>query len=533
MDDPKTTPPSSTLISSSTPSPTPTSPPPKPYSTFPPSVCTYLTYLLGVTITLSTLTATIYFPLIPTLAAYFSGSSNTKTTTIQSINLTVTAYAIAQALSPALFASLADLPTLGRRPVLLGLIALYALASLGLGYTALLTLRILQSIAGSPTPALAYGIVADVAPVSERGAMLGPLLATCNALSAVGPVVGGAVAYRGGSSSSGGGVGDRVFWGLLGLAGVVLVVVGLTMPETGRGVVGNGEGRTWWVVGRRWFTRRREKGKREKEKGVVKTEKGDDGKDDKTTKTKGRWSLLDVAASFRILFHKDAFAVLWMVASSYCIYYTFQVAIPVIFDEVYGYNELEIGLVFLPGLVGMTIGGMVAGRLVDRNYAVVARRHGLGDAGDTGRKERKRGHELGDFPIEAARYRHCLGFILLETLVVIGYGWAVWLRVHPAVPIILQFFACALSTLLSHTASALLVDIFPDSSSSAYASGQLMRCGLSAASAAVVQPLVDAVGRGWYFTIFSSFANLSCAASVVVSLWKGREWRRKRFEQGR
>ncbi|KAH6630885.1 major facilitator superfamily domain-containing protein [Chaetomium sp. MPI-SDFR-AT-0129] len=492
MDDPKTTRPSST--SSSTPSPpSPTPPPPKPYSTFPPSVRTYLTYLLGVTITLSTLTATIYFPLIPTLAAYFSGSSNTKTTTIQSINLTVTAYAIAQALSPALFASLADLPTLGRRPVLLGLIALYALASLGLGltfhldspnnegtatngnekrYTALLTLRILQSIAGSPTPALAYGIVAD----------------------------------------------------------------------TGRGVVGNGEGRTWWVVGRGWFTRRREKGKREKEKGVVKTEKGDDGKDDKTTKTKGRWSLLDVAASFRILFHKDAFAVLWMVASSYCIYYTLQVAIPVIFDEVYGYNELEIGLVFLPGLAGMTIGGMVAGRLVDRNYAVVARRYGLEqpenrqepETGDTQQgKKRKRGHELGDFPIEAARYRHCLGFILLETLVVIGYGWAVWLRVHPAVPIILQFFACALSTLLSHTASALLVDIFPDSSSSAYASGQLMRCGLSAASAAVVQPLVDAVGRGWYFTVFSLFVNLSCAASVVVSLGKGREWRRKRFEQGR
>jgi MFS family permease len=179
-----------------------------------------------------------------------------------------------------------------------------------------------------------------------------------------------------------------------------------------------------------------------------------------------------------------------MVASSYSIYYAFQVAIPVIFDQVYGYNELEIGLVFLPGLAGMTIGGIVAGKLVDRNYAVVAKKHGFALEG-------KGKHDISVFPIEAARYRHCTILIFLEMLLVIGYGWAVWFRVHPAVPIVLQFFACTLSTLLSHTSSALLVDIFPNTSSSAYASGQLMRCGLSAASAAVLQPLVDSVGRGW------------------------------------
>ncbi len=56
----------------------------KPYSTFPHSTRTYLTYLLGLTITLSTLTATIYFPFIPLLSVTFP-------TPIQSINLTVTA----------------------------------------------------------------------------------------------------------------------------------------------------------------------------------------------------------------------------------------------------------------------------------------------------------------------------------------------------------------------------------------------------------------------------------------------------------
>jgi hypothetical protein len=233
----------------------------------------------------------------------------------------------------------------------------------------------------------------------------------------------------------------------------------------------------------------------------------------------------DAVASVRIILHKDAFTVLWMVASSCSIYYTFQAAIPVIFDEVYGYNELDIGLAFFPGLAGMTIGGIVAAKLVDRNYLVTARKDGYG-------VKDKGNHDISEFPIEAARYRHRLILVILEMLLVIGYGWAVWFRVHSSIPIILQLVACALSKLLSHTGSAPLVDAFPNSSSLAYASGQLKRCGLSAASAAVLQPLVDVVGRGWYITRFSLFASVSCAASVVVRQWKGMDWRQKRFKQG-
>ncbi|KXX81451.1 MFS antiporter QDR2 [Madurella mycetomatis] len=458
-------------------------PQPEPSLPFPKlSTRTYLTYLLGFTITLSTLTATIYFPLIPLLTRQFS-------VPLQSINLTVTAYAVAQALAPALFASLADAgppsrPAHPRRP----------------------------SVGGSPTPAIAYGIVADVAPLAERGAMLGPMMSFCNGLSAVGPVVGGAVAL------ATAGV-EWVFLALLVVAVVVLVGVGGTMPETlagrrrregrGGGWVKGWVRRPWWEL-------------------VAGLGKGGGGVGEMTVEDAHRratkWRAREAVASFRFILHKDAFAVLWMVASSYTVYYTFQVAIPVIFDEIYGYNELEIGLVFLPGLAGMTIGGIIAGKLVDQNYAITARRHGF----EPGVKLNKK-HDLCEFPIESARYRHCLIFVFLEVAVVIGYGWAVWFRVHPAVPIVLQFFACALSTLLSHTASALLVDIFPDTSSSAYASGQLMRCGLSAASAAVLQPLVDAVGRGWYFTMFSLFLGLTGAASVIVSQVKGMKWRRARL----
>lgn len=467
------------------------------YSVFSAMMRTYLTYFLGFILILSTLTATIYFPLIPTLSTHFSVS-------IQAINLTVTVYAICQAISPAFFASLADAS--GRRPVLLGLISLYACASLGLAlnrdsYAALMALRALQSTGGSAIPPIAYGIVADVAVVSERGRMLGPMLSTCNAISAIGPVIGGAVAL-----STNGYI--WVFLALLIAAVVSLLVVGFTLPETARNVVGNGTKpahgvwRTWWS----FFP------------GTTQQKRSENKISDTTEKplqvdAKPTWRTLSAFASLRIIFYPDAAAVLWMVASSYSVYYTFQVAIPVIFEEIYGYNELEIGLTFLPGLAGMTIGGIIAGKLVDRNFSTTAQKYNA---------------DVKDVPLETARYRRCFPFIIFEMGLVAGYGWAVQSHVHPSIPLIMQFFICGTSTLLSHTSSALLVDIFPDTPSTAYASGQIMRCGLSAASAAILQPLVDAVGRGWYFTIFAVFVGISGLGSVVISRSKGVHWRQQR-----
>ncbi|KAI4261126.1 MAG: hypothetical protein L6R42_003672 [Xanthoria sp. 1 TBL-2021] len=475
------------------------------YSIFSAGMRTYLTYQLGFIIILSTLTATAYLPLIPLLSTHFSVS-------IQAINLTVTAYAICQALSPALFASLAD--AFGRRPVLLGLIGLYASASLGLtlnqrSFAALLAFRVLQSIGGSSTVPIAYGIVADVAVVSERGKMLGPMLSMCNAISAVGPVSAGAIALRTSGYS-------WIFLALLIIAVICLLLVGFTLPETARNIVGNGMKpvhgvwRTWWS-----FFRGKEQLRRSERR-------ADDATEERLQMDgKPAWRPLSAFVSLRILLYPDAAAVLCMVASSYSVYYTFQVAIPVIFDEVYGYNELEIGLAFLPGLAGMTIGGITAGKLVDRNYANTARKCNID-------VDRKKGDDLKDFPIENARYRNCLPFLSLEVALVIGYGWVVQSHIHPSVPLIMQFFICAISTLLSHTSSALLVDIFPAMSSSAYASGQITRCTLSAASAAILQPLVDAVGRGWYFTIFALFIGISGLGSVVTSRSKGVQWRQKR-----
>ncbi|KAK8066679.1 hypothetical protein PG997_013426 [Apiospora hydei] len=317
------------------------------HSVFSSRMRVYLTYLLGFVIILSTLTANIYFPLIPMLSEEFSVS-------IQAINLTVALYAICQGVTPPLFASLAD--TFGRRPVLLALVIMYACASLGLAvnrdsYASLLALRALQSIGGSATPGITYGIVADVAVVSERGRMLGPMLSFCNGISAIGPVIGGVVAQSTGAYT-------WVFYALFVVAVICFVLIGFTQPETARNVVEDGSvpppriSRLWWTGG---LVR----------KYGVDTPTASVGTTEKA-KPMPRWRPVMLLQSLRIIFYADAAAVLWMVATSYCVYYTFQVAIPVIYHDAYEYNDLEVGLTFLPGLVGMTVGGIIAGKLLER-----------------------------------------------------------------------------------------------------------------------------------------------------------------------
>lgn len=200
-----------------------------------------LVCLLGYVALASSLTANIYFPLLDLLANRYSVSS-------QSINLTITLFFVFQGISPSFWSPLSD--SLGRRPVYLATFALYTLASLGLSiadknYPALLLLRALQSIGGSAVISLAYAVVADVTVHSERGRFLAPMLTATNLGPCIGPVIGGGAVLASGD--------PRWCFRALCIFGVsALLLIGWTMPETCRSVVGNGAvaargiWRTWW-----------------------------------------------------------------------------------------------------------------------------------------------------------------------------------------------------------------------------------------------------------------------------------------------
>lgn len=498
--------------SDNTPGTSPPSPPEQDlYTTFKPSLRRYLPLLLGYTCLASSLTATIYFPLIPPLAEHFEVS-------IQAINLTITAYLIFQAISPAFFAAFSD--SFGRRPVLLLTLSIYFVASLGLAlnrrsYAALLVLRALQSFGGSAVMSIAYGVVADVAVSSERGKMVAPMLAATNLGPCIGPVIGGWIAF-----------GSRqfvwCFWALVIFAGTSLLLVGFTLPETGRMIVGNGSlpthgvWRTWWSLATAAQLHSHDvETHREKERHFQ-------------ASPKPAKQYLDMLRSsnpltcLRILAYPDTAVTLWLAASAYAIWYCVQTTIPLAFDQIYHYNELQVGLSYLTGGVGVVVGGFIAGRLMDWNYKAVAKKHGLSI-------NRTAGDDITHFPIEEARSRGSLVLLGLSTVILCAYGWSLEARLHASVPLILQFFLGAICTILHQIYNVLMVDIFPKNSSSAAASGNITRCALSAVAVAILHPLTRVIGRGWFFAAMALLNGVIGALAVIFLRVKGQSCRDRRL----
>ncbi|KUI69145.1 putative transporter AQR1 [Cytospora mali] len=515
------------------------------YSSFTKGQKCYITYLLGFLTLASSLTATIYFPLILLLAKQYHTSA-------QAINLTITLYVVFQGIAPSFWSPLSDV--LGRRPVFLATFGLYTAASLGLSFTkgsyiALILLRATQSIGGSAVLSIAYGVVADLVTSAERGSVLGPMLASGNLGPCVGPIIGGAVDMTGEPA--------WCFWALVIFGGIATLLIGWTLPETRRTIVGNGAvpalgiWRTWWSLLVEWRRNRRAMEALDAEKGGSSQEPRDgkngpsgnqsdengapaeaesvtslasDDDPNKTATGRGKLVIPNPFVSLRLIFYWDTFLALWLAASPYAVWYLIQTSIPVIYGQGtggYGFKDVYVGLCYLTGGAGVITGGFICGRMMDMNYKHVAQKAGFS-------ANKTDNHNIHDFPIEEARSRFSLLIIGVSLCVLVGFGWAVQFKVHPAVPLILQFYLGAKCTVLLQVYSALLVDIFPEKPGTIAASNNITRCGLSAAVVAALDPLVSAMGRGWFFTMVAFLDGGLCIICVLVLRRWGKHWRDKR-----
>ena len=430
-----------------------------------------ITLLLGTATLTSPLTATVYLPLLPLLSTHFKVSA-------QSINLTITIYIIFQALSPLILSASSD--TLGRRPLYLATFSVYTLASLGLAlnrtsYAGLLVLRALQSLGSSAVLSICYGTVSDICVHSERGKMLGPVMAAANLGTAIGPVVGGWIALSSGSVW-------WAFWALVIFGAVMVTALATLMPETARNVVANGRVRD--KLWNRPLVDMTDRASWETDHGVVDTRQP-------TRSLKFRSPLLSIG----IMAYPDTALILWIVGSFYALWYTVQASIPSTYGrQPYNFNELQIGLAYLAGSAGVIVCMYLTGKAMDYNYRLLAHRMGF-------TVDRVKGDDLAMFPIERARSRGCIWLLFASLGITIGYGWVLEKHVHVSVPLIFQFFQGFLSTWLCNCFNALLVDGFPDMPSTAATAGNLIRCAMSAGTIAAMQPLFNTMGRGWFFTL--------------------------------
>ncbi|KAI1209117.1 major facilitator superfamily transporter [Annulohypoxylon truncatum] len=458
----------------------------------------------------SPLTAQIYLPALNVLAADFH-------VTVSQINLTVTTYMIFQGITPMFVGSLAD--TAGRRPAYFICFVIYICANIGCAlapsYPALLVLRMLQSAGSSTTVALCQAVVADIITSAERGHYVGYTSLPILLAPAVGPIVGGILSQF---------VGWRwIFWLLAILAGVVLILHAFFLPETCREIVGDGSirphpaYRTGWQLCKDSLKRRRNK----KASGASLAHTA--------SRTSTRRSLrvgkFNIWQSVIILAEKEMFVLLSYGSVIFTGFYCIATVMPTQLGANYGFDEIQIGLMYLPMVGGSMGAAFVNGKLMNWNYRRHCRLRGVPF-------ERSKQQDLADFPIERARLEIGVPMLVITILVTFGWGWAFQYRAHVAVPCVLLFIAGWAVVGFSNAVNVLLVDVNPGKAGAATASNNLTRCLVGAAATAVIGPMINGVGIGWAFSILG-FIYIAFSPMIFMVMKNGIRWRKEKRDRQR
>lgn len=142
----------------------------------------------------------------------------------------------------------------------------------------------------------------------------------------------------------------------------------------------------------------------------------------------------------RILTYFDVIHLLIFNGIWYSVFYGVTATISPLFQSAYPFlNETDTGLCFLAIGGGLIIGGVVAGKLLDRDYKKLKEKIEKEAPTDTENPvaaEQVASDE--NFPIERARLRQVPFHLIVYAACCAGYGWCLEKKVNIAVPLVLQ-----------------------------------------------------------------------------------------------
>lgn len=408
---------------------------------------------------------------------------------------------IFQGIAPSFIGNFSD--THGRRPAYIICFTLYIAANVGLAlqdrYAALMALRCLQSAGSSGTIALGSAVVADVSTRAERGRYIGYASMGVTLGPALGPIIGGLLdRYLGWRS---------IFWFLVAFAGVFFAVTLVAMPETCRAVVGNGSvPPPTWQLSLVQFLQR--KGGKNRDAEHV-------GNSQLPNRVERRRP--NPFASIKVAADKEAGILLWYGSLLYAGYFAVLSTWSPQLQARYGFNSLKIGLCYLPLGLGSLTSRWTVGRILDRNFRRLARRHNIPIV-------KNQQQDISKFPVEVARLQVSIPLIYGACACIITYSWVLHFRTNLAGPLVMLFFLGHLVTGAFSSLSTLVVDINKESPATAVAANNLFRCLMGAGASAVANPLIGRIGIGWTGTIIASLWLVFSPSLWVVTKY-GLRWR--------
>lgn len=330
---------------------------------------------------------------------------------------------------------------------------------------------------------------------AERGVYIGYASAGGILGPSLGPIIGGLLTQFLDWPS--------IFWFLTIFAGVFFLPLLLFLPETARNIVGNGSRPPplWNMSLQQFFCSRRQS-------------------DEEPRPVKMRIHFPNPFMTLFIIFDKEVFLILTGNSLVFGSYYAVSTSVTSQFKAMYGFNDVQIGLCFIPVGVGSLVAAYTQGRLADWNYQRHARHQGF--IISTNRRQ-----DLAEFPVERARIEVVLPLVILEGLCMIVYGWVLHYQTNLAGPLILLFFIGYTSSATFNILSVLMVDIYQESPATATAANNLTRCWLGAGATAIILPMIEGIGRGWAFTVIGFICFLCAPVLMMVWQW-GHNWRRQR-----
>ncbi|KAL2836875.1 major facilitator superfamily domain-containing protein [Aspergillus pseudoustus] len=230
------------------------------------------------------------------------------------------------AVGPLLWSPLSEI--IGRRPVYIISLGLYVIfnipCALAPNIGGLLVCRFLCGVFSSSGLSLAGGTIADIWNIEERGMAIAYFAAAPYAGPVIGPIVCGWITVGSGRL-------DLFFWVNLAFAGLIWVLMGL-IPETYGPV----------ILKQRAAKLRKETGN----PNII------------TEQEKHKLTLRDIVRTSLIrpitmIMTEPVLDLMCMyIVLIYAMLYAFFFAYPVIFGKLYGYNDGQIGLMFIPILIG-------------------------------------------------------------------------------------------------------------------------------------------------------------------------------------
>lgn len=377
----------------------------------------------------------------------------------------------------------------GRRPAYIICFVIYIASNIGLAlqsnYAALIVLRCLQSSGISSSVALSAATVADVSTKEERGSYMGIVMAGNFSGPAIGPIIGGLLAQYLGWKS--------IFWFLTIASGVFLVPLLLFLPETARNVVGDGTSpaQSWNRPLVQYFYHN----------SAAKQPSEDLDRSDSSgspEKPQHKLSFPNPLKPLVIVFHPNSIIVLLVTGVIMGGNMTVLSSITEMYSTQYGLSILQIGLCYITLGTGSILASVITGRLLDWNY----RRSAAKLAGPDATPEQIQAQKE-SVPVEKARSAITIPLVVMGSVTVLAFGWVVNFGVHLAAPEVLLFFIGMGQTGGFISTSTLLVDLHTTHPAAATAANNMVRSFFSAAASAAIDPMLNAIGRGWAFTLVS------------------------------